>query len=132
VADHGQGEAGVEQLAVGGDQGEEERAERHEDEPVGDADPGPLQHPGVTQRLGQQVLPTLGLVVVPTSRGSAEPHHAQDGADPADEQSDPDRRYGQGEDYGDDLHERLHSRVGQRCLVTLCPLGPRRVELATG
>ena len=51
VADQRQRELGVEELTERGDQGEEQQAEADEDEPVTGADPVPLQHPGVEQRL---------------------------------------------------------------------------------
>ena len=54
VADQRQRELGVEELAEGREQREEQQPEADEDEPVADPDRRPLQHPGVAQRLLEQ------------------------------------------------------------------------------
>ena len=63
VADQRQREVRVEQLAEGGQQGEEQQPEPDEHEPVPDAHRGPLEHPGVPQGLLEHVRPAGGLVV---------------------------------------------------------------------
>ena len=80
VADDRQRERRVEQLAVRGDQGEEQGAEGDEDEPVRDADRIPLQHPGVPEGLGQHVFPALARMITPAGSGLAELDHADDRA----------------------------------------------------
>ena len=51
VADERPGEVGLEELEVRRQHGGAEEQERRVDEPVHDADPVPLQHPGVEERL---------------------------------------------------------------------------------
>ena len=56
LTDDRQVERGVPDLAEGLDQGEEQAVEADEDEPVGDADARPLEHPGVAERLDERRL----------------------------------------------------------------------------
>ena len=56
LADQGQVEGRVPDLAERLDQGEEQAVEADEDEPVGGADGRPLEHPGVAERLDRQRL----------------------------------------------------------------------------
>ena len=64
----GKREPRIEELTVRGDQGEEQRAEGDEDEPVRNPDLGPLQHPGVPESLGEHVPPPLATMI--TAAGS--------------------------------------------------------------
>ena len=63
VADDRQDEVRVEELAVGVDQGGEQQPEADHDEPVRRTHAGPLEHPGVQQRLpGQRDRPGAPVV----------------------------------------------------------------------
>ncbi len=109
-------EVRVEELTVGGDQGEEEQPEADEHEPVAHPDRGPLQHPGVGQRLLEHRAPACTLVGGPVRRRLSEPHHRDDVPDRLDEQGDRHHRDGQRHHDGDDL-DRVHacsSSSGQR------------------
>ncbi len=105
-------EVRVEELTVGGDQGEEEQPEADEDEPVADADRGPLQHPGVAERLLEE-RDRARLRVVGARRGRlAQLDHRDDVPDRLDEQGDADGGDGQGHHDGEDLHQVSSADVG--------------------
>ena len=104
VPDDRQCEKGIEELPVRGDQGEEERAEGDEHEPVSRPDLGPLQHAGVPKSLSEHVPPPLARMITSAGGGLAELDDADDRCHAAGEQQDTYDRDGQCHDDRDDLH----------------------------
>ena len=104
VPDDRQGEKGIEELPVRGDQGEEERAEGDEHKPVSRPDLGPLQHAGVPKSLSEHVAPPLAGMVTSAGGGLAELDDADDRCHAAGEQQDTYDRDGQCHDDRDDPH----------------------------
>ena len=82
----------------------------------------PLEHPGVTEGLGQHRPGAGALVGEPRRVGLAQPDHRRDGQDGAHRQHDGRDRDGARQDGGDDLrdaHLRRASSIG--CPPTCYP-----------
>ncbi len=127
VADQRQREVGVEQLAVGRHQREEQEPEPDEHEPVGRAHPVPLQHPGVAEGLLEHVRPARPPRVGASEDGLAELDDADDLRRSLREQRDRDQRDRDGHHGGEDLHVDLSgSSFVPGIVVTKQPLSHLR------
>ncbi len=107
VADDRIGEVGLEELEVRRQHGRAEEQEPGVDEPVHDADPVPLQHPGVEERLLEHRRRTTGRVLVAPRCRLAAADHAQHPAYGRDQHRDGDDGQGERDDDGEHLHEGL-------------------------
>ena len=119
-------EARIEELAVRRDQRENQGAERNKHKPVRHPDLGPLQHPGVPEGLGEQVLPTPARLITSAGSRLAELDDADDRCHGADEDHDTDDRDRQRHDDRGDFHVRLLLGAMRFSLVG-AHLGQRRL-----
>ena len=113
VADDGIGEVGLEELEVRRQHGRAQDEERHVDEPVHDADPVPLQHPGVEEGLLQHRHATADGVVGSTRRRLTCADDAQHCAYGGHEHRERDGGQAERDDDGKDLHGERSSSAGQ-------------------
>ena len=120
VPDERQREGRVEDLAVGGDQGEEERAEPDEDEPVHDADERPHAEPGVPQRLDEHAVRAGAGAPAPRAVRRPKPDHSHEVRDAAHEE-----RHADDGGHGED-RDRRDLQGGQVHVGSTLPSGSRR------
>ena len=111
MPDDRQCETRIEELPVGGDQSEDQGAERDEDKPVRSPNLGPLQHSGMPESFGEHVPPPLARMITATGRGFAELDDADDRCHGADKEHDTDDRDGQRHDDRGDSHGDSSSRA---------------------
>jgi hypothetical protein len=113
VTEVGQHEAGVDELAVGGDQRADEREEADHDEPVGSADQRPAHHPGVTDDLadgGDQARARVVGAAPVRLAGAEHGHHPGDRRDEQRDAGDADSDRDGGRDALQD-RRRLHGQL---------------------
>ena len=103
VPDEGQREVRVEQLPVGGHQGQEQHPEADHGEPVGDRHPLLAQHAGVREDLVEHGLGALHRVVEAPHVGLALADHGHDPHHGAGEQGDADGGDGETQEDGEQL-----------------------------
>lgn len=108
VADDRQEPVGLEELADGVDDRQEQGEEAHRHEPVRDTDDAPAVHPGVTEELPGHGDGALCGLVRAGARGHilAEPHEVVDLQEGADEQGHADHDQNQRHDDRGELHLR--------------------------
>jgi hypothetical protein len=105
VPENRQPALGVDDLEVRLHDQQEQDHERDHHEPVRRADCRPLQHPGVTERLGQHLSGASALVGEAFGRRLTLPDHRRDGQDRTHRQHDGRDRDGAGQDGGDYLRD---------------------------